>query len=128
MAANVLEGADQLIGTGIGQLRKVSEYSECVFRGPKNYTIDGEHIISGVRRKDTNLGGMSWSGQRFEKVSAIFCRTPDSTIRVHTVDFDTPGKESEGSVDESGWTKPIVLNDPSARYVMQGRRVSSELV
>jgi hypothetical protein len=98
-----------LVGEGIGQLRKVGEYGDCTFRGAKNYTIDGKHVVAGVRKRDVEVTEMSWCAERFERVSAVFCRQPDGTIRTHQVDFDTPGTNNEGYVKDDGWCEPVEL-------------------
>lgn len=97
------------IGDDIGQLRLVGEYAEATFRGPKNYTVDGRHVIAGIRKRDVEIAPMKWSAERFERLSAIFCREPDSSLRTHVVDIDTPGTDSEGGLREDGFTVPILL-------------------
>lgn len=101
-----LRNFDGMVGDGIGQLREVGCYKDAIFRGIKNYSLDGRHIIAGVRARDNEIQEMSWSGERFERVSAIFNRQPDGTIRTHAVDFDTPGANYEGNVNADGWCDP----------------------
>lgn len=96
-------------GDGLGQLREVGRYSSCEFRGLKNYTIDGRHVIAGIRRNDMHLGNMKWNGERFERSSHLFCRNPDGTLRAYPVDIDTPGCDSEGGVGADGWTFPVKI-------------------
>lgn len=98
-----------LIGDGLGQLRIVGEYDWAEFRGPKNYTLPDRHVISGVRQRDQMVAPMVWAGTRFERTSALFRRDPDSTLREHSVNIDTPGCESEGGCGTDGWTIPVKL-------------------
>jgi hypothetical protein len=109
--ADVLESVVGMVGDGIGQLRKVGEYDECILRGVKNYTINGRHVISGVRKRDTEIADMKWTCERFERVSALFCRNPDGTIRTHFSDMDTPGTNLEGYQQDSGWCMPVELSE-----------------
>ncbi len=106
------------IGDDIGQLRLVGEYNEAIFRGPKNYTLDGRHVIAGIRKRDIEIANMKFSAERFERLSAIFCREPDATIRTHTMDIDTPGSDSEGGLRVDGFTRPIVLPEMLASNIL----------
>lgn len=115
--AGYIQSIPGLVGEGLGQLRTVGTYRSCIFRGVKNYTADGRHVISGVKSKDVALADMQWSGQRWERSNAIFNRQPDGTIRVHTVDLNTPGIDSEGGVNEDGWTYPLRLIEPSDKML-----------
>jgi len=78
-------------------------------RGPKNYTVDGKNVISGVRSRDLEVGPQSWSGERFEGAPQIVTREPDGTVQTWMVDFETPGTCLEGGYLESGWSFPIQL-------------------
>jgi hypothetical protein len=97
------------IGDEIGQLRVTGHYQSAEFRGLKNYTVDGRHVISGIRCKDVEVSPMQWNCERFERTSHLFCRQPDSTLRSFKVDIDTPGCDSEGGVGPDGWTYPLAL-------------------
>jgi hypothetical protein len=112
--ADIIDDELQLAGDGIGQLRKVGEYSDVILRGPKNYSIDGRHVVAGVRKRDVEVTEMSWCAERFERVSAVFCRQPDGTIRTHQVDFETPGTNNEGYVKDDGWCEPVELIENTA--------------
>jgi hypothetical protein len=106
-----LPADSEYVGSGLGQLRIVDNgrYNSAEFRGLKNYTIDGRHVIAGIRKKDLHLGNMKWNGERFERTSHLFCRNPDGTLRAYPIDIDTPGCDSEGGVGADGWTFPVKL-------------------
>lgn len=97
------------IGDGLGELRLIKQYQEATFRGPKNYTVDGRHVIAGIRTRDKELAPMKWSCERFERTNSLFMREPDQTIRTHILDIDTPGSDSEGGITADGYTRPLIL-------------------
>jgi hypothetical protein len=115
------------IGDGLGQLRLVKEYTEATFRGPKNYTVDGRHVIAGVRAKDKHLGNMKWSCERFERVNSLFMRQPDQTIRTHVIDMDTPGVDSEGGVTAEGYTIPLILPPELDPFILRELTETSKI-
>lgn len=107
------------IGDGLGEWREVGTYEQAEFRGPKNYTLDGRHVIAGIRKRDKELAPMKWSCERFERTNSLFIREPDQTIRTHVIDMDTPGSDSEGGVLPDGWTYPLVLPPELDPYILR---------
>jgi hypothetical protein len=112
-----LDNGDRWIGNGLGQIRRIGEYNSAIFRGVKNYTVDGRHVIAGIKSRDIEIADMKWSAERWERSNAIFNRNPDGTVRTHTISVDTPGSESEGAIGADGWTQPLRLMDPSSKML-----------
>jgi hypothetical protein len=97
------------MGKGLGQLRIVGEYAKLEIRGPKNYTADGRHCISGVRRKDRKEGAYTFIGSRMERTASIVTRPPDGTVRSWERIFDVPGTCREAGYNAEGWYIPMAL-------------------
>lgn len=100
---------EAFIGDELGQLRVVGEYEWAEFRGPKNYSIPGKHVISGVRCRDEQVAPMVWQGTRFERTAHLFRRDPDSSIHEHPFSIETPGSDFDGGYAADGWLKTLKL-------------------
>lgn len=96
-------------GDGIGQLRIVGIYSACHIRGPKNYTADGQNVISGVSKRDRECRSMEWTAERFEGAGEIVTREPDGVVRSFIREFSTPGTCLEGGYRDDGFYFPVKL-------------------
>jgi hypothetical protein len=108
-AAVPVGAAFDLIGPDLGQLRLVGTYENMTIRGPRNYTVDGRHVISGVRRKDIQVGYMEFSGERFERAPSILTREPDGVVKSWTTQGTFLGACHEGGYGNDGWTYPLEL-------------------
>lgn len=97
------------IGDGLGQLRHVATYQRCEFRGQKNYTCDGRHVISGVKPGDIEIAPLLFAGAREEGAGPIVSREPDGAIRSWPSEYYLPGTCHEGGYSEDGWYFPIEL-------------------
>jgi hypothetical protein len=107
------------VNESLGGLHIEGEYDNATFRGPKNYTVNGNHVISGIRSRDTQVAPMVWNGTRFERSNHLFMRQPDSTLREYQINIDTPGTDTEGGLRPDGFTFPRVLPDGLPPDVLQ---------
>ena len=108
------------IGEELGQLRIEGVYENVEIRGPKNYTADGRHCISGIRKRDVQIGETTFVCQRMERTASVISREPDGVVRSWERCIDVPGTCREGGYRSDGWAIPYALGltKPPARSTL----------
>lgn len=96
-------------GTTLGALRHEGSYSCGEYRGLKDYTLDGIHVVAG-RSKDAKYFGHSFYTQdAVESLDSIIGRKPDGVVETETVFRRWGSYHPRGVMSPDGSVTPAIL-------------------
>ena len=93
----------------LGMLRLVGEYQSAEYRGLKDYTLDGNDTIAGVRHNAHVLGNRQYRQDKFQKLHSILSDIPPNGVRVDSVTIDRRGTQPRGRVQPDGTVLPMMI-------------------
>lgn len=105
----------------LGKFRLERTAKSATYRGPKNYSIGDDEVVSG--RKETPLkSGSSWYIQdEQEQLDSILGAAPDGTIVVRRRKKMIPAPNPMGVWWSDGRVTPAVLNHGVIRFLPPGQ-------
>lgn len=111
-----------LCDTTLGALRFVDCASFAHYRGPSDYTFNGIHSISGVKKEAEEEEDYHFEQFEDPSLRKIICRQPDGTIRIRKAKKVFGCYHPRGQADRLGRVKPpTVINGQliqSLRWVL----------
>lgn len=100
------------LGDGfLGKLRLVTTAERVVYRGVKDYTWDGEHVVAGLKGKSVEEVPGTFKTELWEGPQSIIGRGPDRTVRVTSSRFTCGKVNHRGLLLPSGLVLPATIVD-----------------
>jgi hypothetical protein len=99
------------VGTGeLGSLRLVSSHKRACIYGGKDYTLDDEVTVAGLKRSAKQLGERLYEQLGFQRLSEILTKRPDGGVGMDTFQVRLRELRSATAGGGPGWTVPPRLN------------------
>jgi len=90
----------------LGKLRLVKVWNECEFRGPHDYTRDGEDVIAGVSADADKSAWPEVTMTRQPTLRKILLHQPQGYCIVETITLKRPGWHPKGILNRDGSVDP----------------------
>jgi hypothetical protein len=104
-----MEWKDMIHPTRLGyfHLERIAQIA--TYRGPKDYTLDGEHIVAGMKQGRVNTGKTFYVQEETDSLDAVLMREPDGTVKVQEVRKRFGAYHPAGMLSADGTVKPALL-------------------
>ena len=104
-----LNRAGQVVAGELGKLRLVGVYEEGEYLGPKDYQLDGQRVVAGVKRQAKAVGHRRFSQDQYQRLGSIVSTPPPDGVAVQRVVIQLADPLLLGRLDAWGRVSPPVL-------------------
>lgn len=106
VAVESLRSAGYLHQSQMGKLKDQGTYGSVRIFGLKDYELDGERVIAGLKANAEQISERLWKQVNFEGVKQIIQHDPDGTVGAKTVQFSPTATIPGHKVNWDGWCEP----------------------
>jgi hypothetical protein len=97
--------------TALGKLRVVSIAKRAVYHGVRDYELDGEKVISGIKIASEPISDHTYLQQTKQGLPAILDREPDGKVRLRRQVMTLRRDHYLNRERDGGWLRPLVLDE-----------------
>lgn len=110
------EGYDALVEGGmvepkeVGKLKLVERAHSAYYHGPKDYTLDGRHVIAGVPKDARPIDPRTFDAVQSPRLRSILATRPASSLITRRKVIRLESAHVQGTLGDDGWVAPPVLS------------------